>query len=111
MDHDGYFTKRVLAICYYVCLPLLHISLCYSTFPRGERRAKPTAATAADAGRRNTIDVISDENNEAILAKRERVLMCTMAILLGDFIVCWAPSTLYYFSSPHGLSTVLLTII
>ena len=94
----------MIAIVLNVCFPFVIMFAChFYTFyfairlSRAKHRAKPTAATAADAGRRNTIDGISDENNAAILAKRERDLMCTMAIVLGAFILCWAPSTFYYF--------------
>ena len=86
-----------------VCLPFVIMFACHFyifhfaiRLFRAKHRVK-TTDTAVDAGRRNTSDGNSDENNEAILAKRERDLMCTMVIVLGAFILCWAPSSFYYF--------------
>ena len=93
----------MMVILLNVCLPFVIMFTCqFYTFHfairlfRAKHRAK-TRDTAVDAGRRNTSDGNSDENNEAILLKRERNLMCTMVIVLGAFILCWAPSTFYYF--------------
>ena len=65
-------------------------------FSRAKYRAETTGTTVHGV-RRNTSDGTSDENKEAILAKRERDLTCTMAMVLGAFILCWAPSSFYYF--------------
>ena len=93
----------MMVILLNVCFPFVIMFAChfYTVYfaiqiTRAKHRAR-TTGTTVHAVRRNTSVRYSDENKEAILAKRERDLTCTMAIVLGAFILCWAPSSFYYF--------------
>ena len=86
-----------------VCLPFMIMFAChvYTIYialrlSRAKYEAK-TTGTAIDAVRRNTGDGNSSERKESILVKRERDLTFTMTVVLGAFILCWAPSSIYYF--------------
>ena len=92
----------VMVILLNVCFPFVIMFACHFytvyfaiQFSRAKYRAK--SSTIAITVRRNTNERISDENREAILAKRERDITCTMAMVLGAFVLCWAPSSFYYF--------------
>ena len=89
MEHYGYLIKRLRAVYYYVCLPFLHRLFCHSIFSSKIQRK--------NCNRRNTSERISEENRQAILMKRERDITRAMAVVLGAFILCWAPSSIYYF--------------
>lgn len=93
----------IMAILLNVCLPFVIMFVCHIytvyfaiQFSRAKHKAK--SATFATVRRQNTSEhQVSREDRDAILLKRERDITCTMAIVLGAFILCWAPSSLYYF--------------
>ncbi|CAB3996146.1 histamine H2 receptor-like [Paramuricea clavata] len=93
----------MMVILLNVCFPFVVMFACHFytvyfaiRFSRAKYRGETTGTTVHGV-RRNTSDGTSYENKEAILAKRERDLTCTMAMVLGAFILCWAPSSFYYF--------------
>ena len=91
----------MMVILLNVCVPFIIMFAChYYTvcFAIRFSRAKYNAKTATVVvTRRNTNERISEENRQAILMKRERDITRTMAMVLGAFILCWAPSSIYYF--------------
>ncbi len=108
-DSDELCTYRpskgwsIMVILINVCLPFTIMFACHFytvgfaiRFSRAKYGAT-TTGTMINAVRRNTSDKNSDEIKEAILVKRERELACTMGMVLGAFILCWAPSSVYYF--------------
>jgi hypothetical protein len=92
----------VMVILSNVCVPFMIMFACHSYtvyFAIRFSRAKYNARTSTTvvAIRRNTRERISEENRHAVLMKRERDITRTMAVVLGAFILCWAPSSIYYF--------------
>ena len=93
----------IMVIMLNVCLPFIIMFACHGytvcfaiRFSRAKYGAKATG-TMINAVRRNTSERISEENRQAILVQREREITCTMTMVLGAFILCWAPSSFYYF--------------
>jgi hypothetical protein len=93
----------IMVIIINVCLPFTimfacHVyTVCFAIrFSRAKHEAK-TTGTMINAVRRYTSDENSEDLKEAIQVKRERELACTMGMVLGAFILCWAPSSVYYF--------------
>ena len=91
----------MMAILLNVCLPFAimfacHIYTVYFAIQFSRAKYKTKSGTSATV-RQNTSQKISQEDRKAMLLKRERDITCTMAIVLGAFILCWAPSSLYYF--------------
>lgn len=91
----------IMVILLNVCLPFAIMFACHFytvyfaiRFSRAKHQAKSTSVATVG---RNTSERLSEEAREAILAKRERDITCTMAMVLGAFILCWAPSSFYYF--------------
>ena len=91
----------IMVILLNVCVPFIIMFACHSytvCFAIRFSRAKYNAKTATVVVHgRNTSERISEENRQAILMKRERDITRAMAVVLGAFILCWAPSSIYYF--------------
>lgn len=84
----------ILVILLNVCFPFVITFTCHFytvkfaiRFSRQKYQAKI----------QDTSEQTSTEYKQAILERRERDITCTMAKVLGAFILCWAPSTFYYF--------------
>jgi hypothetical protein len=93
----------IMVILVNVCLPFMIMFGCHVytirfaiRVLRAKYAGKTTSATKGSV-RRNISGGNSDENKVSTLVKRERDLTFTMTIVLGAFILCWAPSTIYYF--------------
>ena len=89
----------VMVILLNVCLPFVITFACHLytvsfaiQFSRAKFKAKTTAVTVQDTSER-----ITEENRQAMLLKQERDITCTIVFVLGAFILCWAPSSFYYF--------------
>ena len=104
-DSDELCTYRpskewsIMVILLNVCLPFSIMFACHVytvyfaiRFSRAKYNTKSVTVV-----RRNTSERISEENRQAILVKRERDITCTMTMVLGAFILCWTPSSFYYF--------------
>ena len=92
----------MMVILVNVFFPFL-IMLCCHVFTvsyalRVSRRArKPKAVdeameTVLGASRHTSL-----ERKDAIAAKRERDVTCTLGMVVGAFVICWGPSSFYYF--------------
>ena len=93
----------IMAILINVCLPFIimfgcHVyTICFAIQLSRAKYGGKTTNRTINGVRRNIGGGNSDENKVSTLVKRERDLTFTMTIVLGAFILCWAPSTIYYF--------------
>ena len=92
----------IMAILLNVCFPFVimfvcHIYTVYFAIQFSRAKYKAKSATLVRIRQNTSEHQNSQEDRERILLKRERDITCTMAIVLGAFILCWAPSSLYYF--------------
>ncbi|XP_028405345.1 D(3) dopamine receptor-like [Dendronephthya gigantea] len=88
----------ILVILLNVCFPFVITFTCHFYTVKFAIRFSRQKYKAKISSREDTSEKNSTEYKHAILLeRRERDITCTMAKVLGAFILCWAPSTFYYF--------------